>query len=107
MCEGGGGLRTNDRRITRKEVAMFENRKSARVVDMRMREKHRVDRLGAETTKIGKLPTAALIQPAVDEIGPVGDFDLIAAPAYLAGSAPRMNNEWGIDVNEFVRRSSE
>jgi hypothetical protein len=67
-----------------------------------MREKHRVDRFGTESAKIGELPAAALIQSTVNEIGAVGGFDLIAAPAYLAGSSTRMNNEWCVAINEFV-----
>jgi len=63
---GGRGRRQN-RGIVRKEIAIFEDRQAAAVIDMSVRQKDRIHRLRGKTAEVGEFLAASLVESTIDE----------------------------------------
>ena len=79
--EGVHRPRHDDSGIVGEEATLFGDGQAADVVDVRVRDEHRVDLPGFDPAKRGELSRVGLFESAIDEVVTVTSLDVIARPA--------------------------
>ena len=82
MCDRGGRSGSDNRCILGEQPAALDDRERADMINVGVREKHRVDLTAIDTAEIRVLGDVTLFESAVDEIVVLSGLDMTAtAPA--------------------------